>query len=131
MAIGFYFGRYVGALILSLIYLKYTNKLENVTRVLSRLFHSVNQRANSQSAQANQSAQLAQSDQATNAWAYQLLEVSETDSAKAIKHARKRLINRYHPDKIPQADELARQRANEKIHAINRAFQVIMDARES
>lgn len=110
IAVGFYFGKFFGALALPLLYFyTFTGKRE--------------------SSQPRQEKKQARGNSLD--WAYRVLGVSAQASDEAIKKARKQLLNKYHPDKLaPDADEYERQQASDKINEINRAFKAITQARE-
>ncbi len=56
---------------------------------------------------------------------YDLLEVSPNASPEVIKAAYRQLALKYHPDKQPDAN--ARRQAEERMKAINAAYEVLMD----
>jgi DnaJ like chaperone protein len=64
--------------------------------------------------------------------AYKLLGVNENDDMKTIKKAYKKLIRQYHPDIIASQgkSEAYMQEATEKTQEINRAYEMIEEARK-
>jgi molecular chaperone DnaJ len=56
---------------------------------------------------------------------YDLLEVSPNASPEVVKAAYRQLALKYHPDKQP--DARARQQAEERMKAINAAYDVLSD----
>lgn len=106
-AIGFYLGKYLGAVGLCLLYFSF--------------FH---QRRLSYKPQPKKSANLV-----SIAWAYRELGVSETSDIETIKRARKKLINHYHPDKLGHASEDENRAAAAKVNRINRAFEAIQQVK--
>lgn len=62
--------------------------------------------------------------------AYEVLGVSMHASIDEIKLARKRLLNKYHPDKMAQiVDDEGRKIANSKVDAINKSYKKIQNYR--
>lgn len=62
--------------------------------------------------------------------AYEVLGVSMQASIDEIKLARKRLLNKYHPDKLAQIiDEEGRKIANSKVDTINKSYKLIQNYR--
>lgn len=110
VAIGFYFGKFFGALALPLLY-----------------FYVFSAKR-----QPNQPRQPQKQTRGNSLdWAYRILGVSPQADDTAIKKARKQLLNKYHPDKLaPDADDYEKQLASDKINEINRAFKAIAQARE-
>ncbi len=105
IAIGFYFGKWLGAIGLVAIY-----------------FYFVQQKKNSQNTDS------LSAEQPTDiAWAYQELGVSKNADKQAIEKARKRLLNHYHPDKLGQASDEEKRLAEKKVDNINRAYQAVKE----
>jgi len=61
---------------------------------------------------------------------YQIIGVQSGTSPKALKKAYRDLVKRWHPDRFPD-DSNARKEAEEKLKAINLAFERIQDHRET
>lgn len=112
IAVGFYFGKWLGAVGLVAIYFFY--------------FHS-RQLAKQQQRQSSRSTN--HMPRVDLAWAYQVLGVSQSADAQTIKQARKKLLNHYHPDKLGHVTESEKQAAEHKVNDINRAFQAIKQAK--
>ncbi len=60
---------------------------------------------------------------------YSLLEISETASQSEVREAYRRLIREVHPDRLANAPEYWRRKAEEKTKEINEAFAVLSDER--
>ncbi len=104
IAIGFYFGKWLGAIGLVAIYFYFSQQKKNAQNTDSLLV-----------------------EQPTDiAWAYQELGVSQNADKEAIEKARKRLLNHYHPDKLGQATQEEKRLAEKKVDDINRAYQVVI-----
>ncbi len=58
-------------------------------------------------------------------WAFQLLHITPDADKAAIEKARKKRLNQYHPDKLGQVSATEKQAAEEKIHQIHQAYQAI------
>lgn len=105
IAIGFYFGKYLGAVTLPVLYFY--------------VFHYPKKPITSEKPTIT-----------TIHWAYRILQVPANADMKTIKKARKQLINQYHPDKLPiTANDEEKQQASERINEINRAFEAIINIR--
>ncbi len=105
IAIGFYFGKWLGAIGLVAIY--FFQQKEN-----------------------GSGAKLSVEKSNDIAWAYQLLGVSQNADIQIIEKARKRLLNHYHPDKLGQASNDEKRLAEEKVDEINQAYQAIKKHKE-
>ncbi|PID66553.1 MAG: hypothetical protein CR975_02330 [Gammaproteobacteria bacterium] len=105
-AIGFYFGKWLGAI--------------GLVGICFYLFQRSKQPR-------QQTDNTGTSSPVTNdlTWAYRELGVAKTADSSTVKRARKRLLNHYHPDKLGQADEGEKRAAEEKIKTINRAYEAI------
>lgn len=104
IAVGFYFGKWLGAVGLVAIYFYFSQ-----ARLLAK--------KNEHSVVPPQATELT--------WAYRELGVAETADSEMIKQARKRLLNHYHPDKLGQASDAEKQAAEQKVNDINRAYAAI------
>lgn len=103
-AVGFYLGRYVGAVGLVLIYFMF--------------FHSrqiIREREKT----------VVPKTCAIPSWAFRVLGVSENADIKTIKKIRKQLLNQYHPDKLGAVTPAELKAAEQTIHEINQAYQAI------
>lgn len=63
--------------------------------------------------------------------AYATLESSPEDSAEALDAAYRRLMSKYHPDRVIDASEEIRALAEERTRAINAAYDAILRARRA
>ncbi len=106
IAIGFYFGKWLGAIGLVAIYFYFAQQRKDTDKVVS----------------APQNTDVV--------WAYQLLGVSQNADKQTIEKARKRLLNHYHPDKLGPANDEERRLAEKKVDEINRAYQAIKKHKE-
>ncbi len=61
--------------------------------------------------------------------AYAELGLSSNASIEAVKQARKRLLNTYHPDKLAVGSDGERQVANSRVDQINKAYKKIQQYR--
>ncbi len=107
IAIGFYFGKWLGAIGLVAIYFYFFQQKKNGSGTKPSVEESND-----------------------IAWAYQLLGVSQNTDKQTIEKARKRLLNHYHPDKLGQANDDEKRLAEKKVDEINRAFQAIKKHKE-
>ncbi len=57
--------------------------------------------------------------------AYKILGLENNASLDEVKKARNRMIKKYHPDKLAQANETTKKQANERIILINEAYELI------
>ncbi len=105
IAIGFYFGKWLGAISLLAIYFYFSQQKKNTQHTDSL---SVEQPIDI-------------------AWAYQELGVSRNADEQTIEKARKRLLNHYHPDKLGQATQEEKRLAEKKVDEINRAYQAVKE----
>ncbi|MGY0399665.1 MAG: J domain-containing protein [Ostreibacterium sp.] len=103
VALGFTFGKYVGAVGLPLVYFIYRRRTNQPTETQHYNASSI----------------------ASIDWAYQVLRVSPSADAKTIMQARKKQLNQFHPDKLGQVSETEKKLAEEKINQINRAYATI------
>ncbi len=60
---------------------------------------------------------------------YSILEISETASPSEVREAYRRLIREVHPDRLANAPEYWRRKAEEKAKEVNEAFAVLSDER--
>jgi curved DNA-binding protein CbpA len=58
---------------------------------------------------------------------YQILEISETATSEDIKKAYRKLAQQWHPDKWSTKSLAEREKANEKMQEINKAYEVLSD----
>lgn len=63
--------------------------------------------------------------------AYVVLDVPRDASNEAIDAAYRRLMSKYHPDRVAGAAQEIRELAEERARAINSAYDTIMDARRN
>ena len=63
--------------------------------------------------------------------AYAVLDVPRSASNEDVDAAYRRLMSRYHPDRVAGAAEEIRALAEERARAINAAYDTIMDARRN
>lgn len=105
IAVGFYFGKWLGAIGLVAIYFFF--------------FHS------RQLLKTQDRPTLSATETNDLSWAYRELGVSQSSDSDSIKQARKRLLNQYHPDKLGQATAQEKHAAEQKINRINRAYTAI------
>ncbi len=105
IAIGFYFGKWLGAIGLVAIYFYFFQLKKGIS--------------NTDSLSVEQPTDIA--------WAYQELGVSKNADRQAIEKARKRLLNHYHPDKLGQASDEEKRLAEKKVDEINRAYQAVKE----
>lgn len=63
--------------------------------------------------------------------AYATLESSPEDSTEALDAAYRRLMSKYHPDRVVDATDEIRALAEERARAINAAYDTIMRARRA
>lgn len=105
IAVGFYFGKWLGAIGLVAIYFFF--------------FHS------RQLLKTPDRPTLSATKTTDLSWAYHELGVSQSADSDSIKRARKRLLNHYHPDKLGQATAQEKNAAEQKINSINRAYAAI------
>lgn len=63
-------------------------------------------------------------------WAYDVLEVSRTDSFETIKRKYRQLALKNHPDKVAYLGEEIRRRAEEKFAQIKEAWEVVRREKE-
>jgi DnaJ-domain-containing protein 1 len=56
---------------------------------------------------------------------YKILEVPESASAEQVRESYKNLVKVWHPDRFPH-DEKLREKADEKLKAINVAYEKVM-----
>jgi preprotein translocase subunit Sec63 len=61
--------------------------------------------------------------------AYVVLDVPRNASNEAVDAAYRRLMSKYHPDRVAGAAQEIRELAEERARAINSAYDTIMDAR--
>ncbi len=120
-AVGFYFGRFVGALGLPLLYFFYS---------VSRVNQGRQPHRQSQQTKRSSSGNTAGTTDVLS-WAYQELGVSKNADMASIEQARKRLLNHYHPDKLGQATEAEKRAAGRKVTQINQAYKIIKKVRDS
>ncbi len=106
IVIGFYFGKWLGAIILPGIYFYFFH---------ARRLTQAQTRKNT----------VPSSNDTDLTWAYRELGVAQSADSHTVKQARKRLLNHYHPDKLGQADASEKQAAEQKIDTINRAYAAI------
>ncbi len=114
VAVGFYFGRYVGALGCVLGYWYF---FPPRTGEKNRLWQGkLTRHSTSKSAPD---------------WAYHTLDIAPDSDWESVKKARKKQLNRYHPDKLPaDASAQDKQRASDSVNHINRAFDLIKASRQ-
>ncbi|PID63907.1 MAG: hypothetical protein CR974_00780 [Gammaproteobacteria bacterium] len=127
-SIGFYFGRYAGALGLVLLYgYFFWRPKKPAANTGKRKKNAQNAKFTNSTGAGRQRATIL-----SLTWAYQTLAVDANSDWEAIKRKRKQLINCHHPDKLPpQASADDKQQAAEKINQINRAFAAIEQHRQS
>lgn len=106
IAVGFYFGKWLGALGLIAIYFFFFHSRQ-LARQQSQKNAKIPQKSNDLT------------------WAYRELGVAKNADSETIKQARKRLLNHYHPDKLGQAEKEEKHAAEQKVNDINRAYQAI------
>ncbi len=114
IAIGFYFGKWLGAVGLVAIYFFYFH-----SRQLARQRHRQHGH-NTSNKQTHSSVHLS--------WAYRELGIPEHADRETVIRARKKLLNNYHPDKLGKISESEKATAENKITQINKAFQAIKQA---
>ena len=58
---------------------------------------------------------------------YNILEINETASAEEIKKAYRKLAVKWHPDKWMNKSLAERQKANDQMQKINKAYEILGD----
>ncbi len=118
IAVGFYFGKWLGAIGLVLIYFFFFHQ-----RQLAKKWQNQSSQKTQTSQNQNQPAN--RSMHVKIDWAYHELGIAQSANAEEIKRARKKLLNHYHPDKLGQATATEKKVAEEKVNQINRAYEAI------
>lgn len=58
---------------------------------------------------------------------YEILELTPPASKEEIKKAYKQILSKYHPDKVEHLGEDIKQLAREKVQAINKAYDTLIE----
>lgn len=111
-AVGFYFGKWLGAIGLMVLY-----------------FFGFHSRRMAEKQAKKQTERPTQQHIGDLSWACRTLGVSSSADEETIRKKRKQLLNHYHPDKLSQANETEKRAAEQKIHQINQAFKAIKQAK--
>ena len=62
--------------------------------------------------------------------AYKILEVQPTASVDEVKSAYRKMVKKYHPDKLRSSDPAMVKGAEEKFRAVRKAYEIIMEKRK-
>lgn len=62
--------------------------------------------------------------------AYKILEIQSTASADEVKSAYRKMVKKYHPDKLRSSDPAMVKGAEEKFRAVQKAYEIIMENRK-
>lgn len=116
IAVGFYFGRHLGAIALPLLVWSIKNKIR-----LNKIDKAENKAGTD----------TRDTDTCSIDWAYELLGVSHNDDVETINKARKRFIQHYHPDRLSSnASDKEKKQAEAMINCINRAYEIIIQKKK-
>ncbi|MBS9778324.1 MAG: DnaJ domain-containing protein [Gammaproteobacteria bacterium] len=115
IAIGFYFGKWLGAIGLIAIYFFYFHSRQ----IIRQQGHNKN----------DKNSAITPPSITDLAWAYQELNISKHADKNTIIKTRKKLLNNYHPDKLGKISEAEKAIAENKITQINKAYQAIKKAK--
>ena len=62
--------------------------------------------------------------------AYKILEVQPTATVDEVKSAYRKMVKKYHPDKLRSSDPAMVKGAEEKFRAVRKAYEIIMEKRK-
>ena len=62
--------------------------------------------------------------------AYKILEVQPTAAVDEVKSAYRKMVKKYHPDKLRSSDPAMVKGAEEKFRAVRKAYEIIMEKRK-
>ena len=62
-------------------------------------------------------------------WAYKVLEINPSATDEEVRRAYRRMVMKYHPDKVTTAAEEMREQATEKFRVIKEAYEHIKSSR--
>ena len=62
--------------------------------------------------------------------AYKILEIQSTASVDEVKSAYRKMVKKYHPDKLRSSDPAMVKGAEEKFRAVQKAYEIIMENRK-
>ena len=62
--------------------------------------------------------------------AYKILEVHPTANVDEVKSAYRKMVKKYHPDKLRSSDPAMVKGAEEKFRAVRKAYEIIMEKRK-